>query len=275
MTINFDVVMDTPDYSVDMKAGLESLQGTSEVIRTIGQTVLTGKVPERRTFKNTVRTQLKASFSGSYGQIFSLELYDENLKKRMNKIGRAAFVELVTYYIHEATYQVGTELSDRALAVVKELGPDSDKLTKQLRVSAAKRMHEVPLKFDHDIKIRYRRNRDDQTILAILNRDSAFSLSAKIADRSVDLSVGITRLNTRTGNGRLQIEDTIDTIPFGFIGTYRAINIHLKKHFSENLDLNHGVEPENWTYLNIAATPIQRPDGKVIKYLIKAVYVPE
>lgn len=72
MTLNLDLVIETEEDSIDMKAGLESMQGVSDAVRCIAESVLTEKVPKRHTSKSKVRTSLKKSFKGSYGHIFSL-----------------------------------------------------------------------------------------------------------------------------------------------------------------------------------------------------------
>lgn len=40
MCINFDVVIESPENSVDMKAGLDTLQGASEATRYVAETFL-------------------------------------------------------------------------------------------------------------------------------------------------------------------------------------------------------------------------------------------
>lgn len=94
MSINFDVVINTTEDSVDMKSGLDTLQGVSDATRYIAETILGERVPERQTHKARVRTTLKQTFSGSYGQKFSIDIFDDKLQNRFNKIGKAVFSEL-------------------------------------------------------------------------------------------------------------------------------------------------------------------------------------
>ena len=70
MSINLDVLIDTPEHSVDMKTGLETLLGVSDATRSISETVLIGHVPKKQNAKSNVRTNLKQSFKGSYGHEF-------------------------------------------------------------------------------------------------------------------------------------------------------------------------------------------------------------
>ncbi|WP_279491376.1 hypothetical protein [Aeromonas veronii] len=104
MSITFDVVIDSDDYSVDMTSGLETLQGASEVTRQIAETLLTEHVPQHLTSASRVRTKLRRTFSGSYGQIYSLELDDDELSARYRRIGKKTFLELMSYFINEALY---------------------------------------------------------------------------------------------------------------------------------------------------------------------------
>ncbi|WP_219927537.1 hypothetical protein, partial [Aeromonas sp. HMWF017] len=104
MTLNFDVLIDSDDYSVDMTSGLETLQGASEVTRQIAETLLTEHVPQHLTSASRVRTKLKRTFNGSYGQIYSLEINDEILGERYKRIGKKTFLELMSYFINEALY---------------------------------------------------------------------------------------------------------------------------------------------------------------------------
>lgn len=270
MTVNFDAVIDTPEYAVDMKSGLTTLAGTSDAIRCIGETVLTGEVPKRQTYKGSVRTLLRSTFSGSYGQIFSLEIHNDELRSKLQEIGHLAFSEVIAHYFSQAIYQeYPHELSQRAIDVIADLEDVSEALLEQLRKSAIRNAHEVSRKFRKNLKIRYRHNRDNQTVLATYTSETAKLLEAKKSKEILDLTVVITRLNIHTGNGRLQIEGHDETIAFGFGIEYKAVKLQAKKIFSKNLDDNNGVEKEHWKYIALSATPVALRNGKVIKYIIR------
>jgi len=272
MTINLDLVIETNDDSVDMKAGLTSMQGVSDAVRCIAESVLMEKVPERMTSKSNVRTSLKRSFKGSYGHIFTLDLHDAELQKKLNKIGRAAFVELIGYFISESLYRESNTLSLRAQNVLDGLGETANQIVQQLRVSSLENIHDISAKFNHDIKIRHRINREEQTVIAKFDRNSAKVLQAKQSDEKFDLTVVITRLNIHTGNGRLQIEGEYETVAFGFGIGYKEVSVKAKKLFSENLDHNNGLEKDKWRYLKIVVSPIKLKDGRVVKYIVKGFY---
>jgi len=272
MTINLDVVIETPENSVDMKAGLESLQGVSDAVRCITESVLSGKTTKRQHHKGKVRTSLKRSFKGSYGQIFSLDIHDDILKKKLNKIGRPAFIELIAYFMSESLYKDSKALSSKAQRVVDELEENAEKIVSQLRVSSLENIHEISSKFDHDIKIRYRQNSNSQTVIAEFDKNTAKVLQAKKSKKTTDLTISVTRLNIHTGNGRLQIQGQWETVAFGFEIKYREVNIRAKKVFSENLNNNNGIKSDDWKFLKVSAHTIKLKDGKIVKYIITGFY---
>lgn len=272
MTIDLDLVIATKEDSIDMKSGLTTMQGVSDAVRCIAEGVLAEKVPERQTSKSNVRTSLKKSFKGSYGQIFSLDIHDEHLKKRLSRIGHTVFIEVIGYFISEALYKEPEPISARAEEVVDNLGETAEKIVQQLRVSSLENIHDISIKFNHDVLIRHRINRDRQKLIASFDKNSATALHAAIGTREADLSVVVTRLNIHTGNGRIQIEGENETTPFGFARSYQEIATRFKKIFSHNLDYNNGIAPDKWRYLRIAALPVKLKDGRIIKYIINKVY---
>ncbi|UYY87736.1 hypothetical protein [Alcaligenes sp. SMD-FA] len=272
MAYNLDVVIETPQDDVDMKAGLDTLQGSSDAIRCISESILTKQVPERLTHKSKVRTLLKQSFRGSYGQVFQLEILDDELQAAFNRIGREAFSELIAFYLNEAMNVDSRGLSPKAEKIVESLGEVSEALTNQLRKSSVKNIHEVPIKFNQDVKLRFRKNRDNQTVLARFDQNTAKFFKAIEGKQQSTLSAIISRLNIHTGNGRLQEEGSDHTVPFSFAAEYKVISLKAKKVFSANLDHNNGLEEKDWAYLKLLVRPINLVDGTLIKYLIEGYY---
>jgi hypothetical protein len=66
MTINLDLVIDAEEDSVDMKAGLETMQGVSDAIRCTAEAILSGATPKRQHHKGKVRTSLKENKQDSH-----------------------------------------------------------------------------------------------------------------------------------------------------------------------------------------------------------------
>lgn len=272
MTTNLDVVIDTEEYEVDMKAGLETLQGVSEATLSIAETLVTGKVAQRHRGVSSVRTTLKKTFKGSYGQVFSVDISDENLKQEFRKIGNTTFVELMSYFMKESLYLDSDDLSPKAQRIINKLGDTAEVLIKQLRVSSMENIHKVPVKLNHDVKIRYRKNAAERVVIASFDRTTVLALQAKESDENLDIIASITRLNINTGNGRLLLEGADETVAFGFGIEYKEVRLEAKKKFSENLDYNNGLDVSKWKYVKIIARPIKLRDGKIVKYIVKGFY---
>ncbi|MFA0435942.1 hypothetical protein AB4554_06960 [Vibrio breoganii] len=270
MSVNFDVVMDTDDYSVDMNSGLDTLKGASEATRQIAETLLTEHVPKRLTTESKVRTRLKKSFKGSYGQIFSLEIEDDELKKRFRKIGKAPFTELMSYFINEALYQDCDELSDKAKKTLNGLDERLQKeLVEQLRKSSLDHLHTVSTNFNQDVKLRYRENQNNQTTIVKVDRESRGTLVPRTDKSKVEIIASITRLNINTGNGRLLIQGQNETVAFGFPSLYKDVKYAAKKKFSTNLDSNNARPRDEWETLKLRAHTQKTNNGRIIKYLIE------
>ncbi|GKS08433.1 hypothetical protein PSTH1771_25475 [Pseudomonas syringae pv. theae] len=268
MPVNLDIVIDTAEYEVDMKSGLDTMQGISDATRMIGETLLLGKVPERITAKSSVRTTLKKTFKGSYGLSFRLDVLDEEPRKELRRIGNSVFTELMGYFMKEALYIETHDPSDKAQKVLDKLGDSAEDLIKQLRLSVMKNVHEVSIKFDYDVSIKYRKSFEERIPLARFTKDTVHAVQATKTDERLNLMASIRRFNTNTGNGRLQLEGEEETVAFGFRVNYRNVDFAMKKRFSENLDKNNGIEVERWDYLELVANPIRLLDGRVVKYLV-------
>ncbi|OCH12634.1 hypothetical protein [Aliivibrio fischeri] len=274
MSINFDVVMASNDYSVDMNSGLDTLKGASEATRQIATTILEERVPERLSSESKVRTNLKRSFKGSFGQQFSINIYDVDVQRRFNTIGKKAFVELISYFINEALYQESLELSPKAKKVLKDLGIElEEKLIKQLQRSSLDHLHTVSNNFNQDVKLRYRQSREKQTILAKVDRATHATLKPRTDTTRRDITASITRLNINTGNGRLQIQGADETVAFGFPATkrYQELKVASKTPFSENLHTNNSKSREEWETLQLRVHTQTTSTGRIIKYIIEGI----
>ncbi|WP_155676502.1 hypothetical protein [Aliivibrio fischeri] len=269
--MDFDLVIGTPENTVDMKSGLDTLQGASETTRIISEAVLTNNVPKRLSHANSIRTQLKQNFKGSYGQVFSIEIEDLQLRNKFEEIGPTVFSELYSYFISESLYLNTPELSLKASIIVEKMGDNAEELIDRLRSSALKKVHTVSEQFNHNVQIRYRKSEDEKIALATLNRETRVPLFHTEKKAPVSIKASITRLNINTGNGRLCVKGENETIPFSFGFKYKEVNIDAKKVFSANLDKNNGFDNDGWKYLSLLAEPIKLRNGKVIKYLIKGI----
>lgn len=271
--MNFDILIDTPEHTVDMKAGLDTMQGASEITRVIADTLVSGKVPSRKDHRNPVRTNLKKSFKGSYGHTFSLDIYDQELKKKFDAIGSEVFSELMSYFFLGAIYEDTKPLSLAAKAKLDELGEDiADSLFDKLRQTPLKSLHQVPERFNYTVKLRYRKNAHDQTTLAEANRATSLKLVPKPSRKVINISACITRFNIHTGNGRLLVRGEEETIPFSLSIPYREVKLDTKKKFTRNLDDNNGIDDNGQRkYLILSSKTIKTSNGKIVKYIVTGI----
>lgn len=267
MSLELDVVADTPDYSVDMKAGLESLQGISDTSRLIAEAILTKNIPERKSKHSPVRTLLKETFEGSFGQRFALTIHDQELNDAMAAIGQATFLELIQYFLSSSIFEQ-KELGRDAQAIVDDMGELSNQLVDRIRSSTLRSVHKLAFDFGHSLKFRARTSPNRRRILGKFDLDSASTLDVSVSDREVVEEASISRLNIYTGNGRLHIDDADHTVAFGFSGPYKLVEYTTKKAFSQNLDENNGIDEDNRVKLSIRMRAITTQDGKIVKYLI-------
>lgn len=268
MSINMDLVISTSDDSVDMKTGLDTMSGVSGSVQTIAETILLKKAPHRNSGKKKVRTTLKKTFKGSYGQNFSIDVYDDELSKRLRSITRPVFVELISYFFAESLYKESGELSQRASKVVEDLGNEANELVRQLRKSPLNKLHEVSRKFNLEVKVRYKKSRYDQIVLGEFDRSTAEAVDAKKSREQYWINAGISRFNINTGNGRLVVKGHEDTVAFGF-AQYKNLTMTAKKVFTENLNFNNGLEVEDYKYFDLWVSPVKLKDGTVVKYMVK------
>lgn len=273
MRFILDVVINTPLFAVDMKAGLASLQGVSDATRCVVESVLAEKVPKRLHHKGRVRTSLRETFKGSYGQVFSLDIHDEALDKKFFDIGKKTMVELISYFINESLYLETTALTDKAQKIVDKLGGTSEEIVNQLRVSSLENIHKISEQFNQGIQIRYRASRINQTVIAQFDRDTAKVLKAETSIEPIDITISVTRLNIYTGNGRLHIKDEFETVAFGFDIEYSEVDLDAKKRFSENLNFNNGITcRDQCQFLKISVLAVTLKDEKIVKYIVKGIY---
>lgn len=273
MSLNLDVVIDTgEEYSVDMKAGLDTLQGVSDGIRKISTTILEGRRVQKNTYKSKVRTNLQKTFKGSYGHTFTLDIYDEELQKKFNKIGRVVFTQLIEYFFCESlSLKPLDNLLPKTLKIIEDLGEKADSLIDDLRRSSLIQSHRASTKFGHEVKVRFRKNRHEQRVLVRFNKNTSKIVDAVLSDETIDIEGAVTRFNIRTGNGRIVLNGEEKSISFGFSIQYKQVRAEAKQIFSENLHYNNNEENNDYRYLKLKVTPLYKNDN-VIKYFVKGFY---
>lgn len=270
MEIELDLVIDTPPSinEVDMKSGLDTMQGISDAVRTISETAITKKMPEKKSSKNKIRTTMKHSFDGSYGLNFSVVAYGD-AKDSATVLGKNTILELIQYYLAESLDSDSNQLSPKAEKVKNELGELSVELISVLRGTMLRNAHKVTQNFGYPVKIRYKGTKIRE--LQILDEMTLSSLTPRENQNLQKIEMAVTRFNRFTGNGRLQLRGEETSVAFGFLG-YKTVENSLKKKVADNLSRNTGVgEVEEMEFLKIECYSYERRDGKVIKYMIKKV----
>jgi len=272
VSINFDVHIGSESNSVDMKSGLQTLQGASDSLRTITETALTGSVPKRHNAKSAIRTNLKKSFSGSWGQIFSLDLYEDELKSKLQQIGGSSvLVEIVEHFLDEAVYRDFSNMSPKARAVLDQIQNVSDDLVLKLRQSPLRQLHKVATDFEFAVTLRHRASREHVRAIGKFDQESAEAISGSAGAEVYEFEASVTRLNIFTGNGRLKLVGGEETIAFGFAQPYREVSKAVKRRLSQNLDSNNKLDPAEWEPVVFRARAVALRSSKVVKYLVTSV----
>lgn len=274
MSMNLDLVIDNgQEDTVDMKTGFSTSQGVSDAVRMISSTVLEEKRVQKNTPKSSVRTNLKKTFKGSFGFKFSLNIYDDKLQKRFNKIGRDYFAEVISYFLREMVYLEPKKLSTKAEKIIGDMGELANTLIEDLQGTIVKNIHETSVNFNQEVKIRLNVRGKDPEVLGKFDRATSATLSASLDTNTIELEASITRFNIHTGNGRLLVRGDDKTVSFGF-KRFRDLSNRRKKIFSKNLDQNNVIDDaDDYIALNLRVECMKLPSGKVVKYLITGVRV--
>lgn len=269
MNVKFDFLIESEEFSIDMKTGLESLQGVSDTFRLIGEALLTDDVADRKTHRNDVRTNLERNFKGSFGQIFSIEPHDKEAILSLQKMGKDTFAELANYILSEALYEDSIQLSEKAKDVLESLSQKTlQQLMKKLR-NPLRNLHKINRAFGYSLKIRYRKYAADPILIQEFDTGTYEALNAVETNEIVEINVAITRINIKNGNGRIKIDTEANTLAFGFGKAFESLPKDIKKIFSSNLDENMGVNQDNWKYIKLKAYPVKLGDNSIVKYVFK------
>ncbi|WP_419876775.1 hypothetical protein [Acinetobacter indicus] len=262
-----------------MKSSLQTMQGMSDAIRTVAETIANEVIPERKNFHDDTRTELEDSFEGSYGQNFRLVTCSENAKQKFNELGEPVVVEIIKYYLSEALFQDYPKLSPSASKFIDKLGTSSESLIQKLRNGTLQRVHTVPNTLHYDVSLHHKTYVKEEIkevkLLQTFDKETYAVLVPKKSKKIINISIAITRFNIFTGNGRCKVkgDNTDKIIAFGFI-SYKALKPKVKKIFSQNLDSNNGLDDEEvMHYINVSARELIKRDGEVVKYIIESVII--
>lgn len=267
MKVSLDLVINSGEEDVDMDYAIQTLSGASGVTSIITEAVLRGKIIEKRHQANEIRTKLKHSFTGSYGQCFDVVVSDKNIQSRLKTMTRSVFAEVMGYYIYEALFIEPPALTNAAQKVVLGLEDIEDELTKVIR-NRLKTMHKISEMCNYSVDLNYRKPGGSQKIVTI-NKNTSLNITELIeSDVDREIEVIITRFNTFTGNGRLLVNGEEKTTSFGFLNGLKYVTESQKRKISENLHANNDVPEEDRLFIQMKVRNMTISNGEVVKYLI-------
>jgi len=267
MKVSLDLVINSGDDEIDMDYALQTLSGASGVTSIITEAILRGKVKENRHQNNEIRTNLKHSFNGSFGQCFDVVISDEKIAARLASMTRSVFSEVMSYYIYESLFLEGPRLSASAERVVSGLEDIEDELTKAIR-NRLKNMHKISNMCHYSVDLNYRKPGGKQRI-ATLDESTALNITELIeSEHDHEVEAIITRFNTFTGNGRLLVHGEEKTTSFGFLNGLKYVTDSQTKMITNNLDANNRLAEEERKYLYLKVRDMTISNGEVVKYLI-------
>lgn len=269
MKISMEVVIQSGEDEVDMDFALQSLLGTASVACLSTEGILNGKVIERRTTANEIRAKLKQSFKSSYGQRFEIHFSRSSLESRYRKIGKDAFIEVMSYYIREALYLESDALSQKAKKVINELEAIEENLTDRLR-SPLSDMHKITTTNNYNVVLRSKVAGENVNLITLNEQTASNIMGTTLENTQETIDVVITRFNSMTGNGRLIIRDQIEekTTAFGFSNMIRFVRDAEKSAVSNNLHNNNGAGRDDWEYLRMRVNRLVKSNGETVKYII-------
>lgn len=267
MKVSLDLVINSGDDEIDMDYALQTLLGASGVTSIITEAILRGKVKENRHQSNEIRTNLKHSFTGSFGQRFDVVISDRKVAARLSSMTRTVFAEVMSYYIYESLFLEGPALSDAAKKVVSGLDDIEDELTKAIR-NRLKNMHKISTMCNYSVDLNYRKPGEKQKIIT-LNKNTALNITELIeTNHDHQIEAIVTRFNTFTGNGRLLVRGEEKTTSFGFLNGLKYVTDAQTKKITSNLDASNRLAEEEREYLLLKVRDLTISNGEVVKYLI-------
>jgi len=265
-----DVVVESNDYEVDMQFGLETLKGTSDVVSLISAAILEDNIGGRRTHRsNGVRTKLKRSFKGSFGQRFSLEITKPELKSKLKGMGDDVFLEVLSYFVMEALYLDSGDLSAEADKVLDDMGDVSVELFKRLN-SPLIDMHQLSKYYNQNVTLRHRKYgvAQPKKLFNLTSQTCKNITETEVDTGSITIEVIIVRYHSKTGNGRLHIKGMEEFYSFGFGTDIITVQKELRKQISENLHNNNTKNVDEGDYIKLVVKGMKLPTGKIVKYLV-------
>ncbi|EEH92576.1 MULTISPECIES: hypothetical protein [Citrobacter freundii complex] len=249
---------------LDFYYGSKALEGTSEIITVLTNTILNREVVTKIPSIEGIAASFRTSYEGSFRQRFMLKITGDQQRQNYTSIGEGAFLDVMSYYLTRPLLTPYVFEYRRAARIVEELQPDYRSLMKRLYGPLLK-LHKPIEEQNYTVELKRRR-----TNLVRYDHSTLENLIIERADEErIIIDASITRFNRLTGTGRLILEEDSDSVSFEPAFLWREFPAEQKRKLSRNLDVN--TDNENFTRLRLEVTTIRNFLGEIKKYSLHRV----
>ncbi|CAI8968403.1 hypothetical protein [Pseudomonas soli] len=267
MKIPMDLVIGEGDPNfdeLDFYVGAKALEGASEAIPLIVNTILTRKLTKQIPSIEGLHANFKQSFKSSYGQRFEIEITGSEEINVARWLGTDGLIEIMQYLIGEAIgqpYQVQNKI---AQSWVNSYIEDEFDLINKIN-GALQRMHKPVEAQGYNVRLRRRRKP-----IAILNQNTLDYISYEHKEtHNTEIRAVITRFNKLTGTGRLILAETDPSISFSPGISWQRFPLTQRRKFSKNLDLNNGSD--DFTPIKLSVRRVIGHEGVIKHFKVMSV----
>lgn len=260
------VVSDGEDRftELDFYYGSKALEGTSEIITVLSNTILNREVVTKIPSIEGIAATFRTSYEGSFRQRFMLKITGDEQRRRFEAIGEGAFLDVMSYYLTRPLLTQYEFSYRRASKIVEELQPDYRSLMKRLYGPLLK-LHKPVEEQNYTVELKRRR-----TNLVRYNHVTLENLIVERADAErIIIEASITRFNRLTGTGRLILEEDSESVSFEPFLPWREFPAEQRRKLSRNLDAN--TDDANFTRIRLEVTTIRNFLGEIKKYSLHRV----
>lgn len=253
---------------LDFYVGAKAIEGASEAIPLIANTILTRRLTKQVPSIEGLHANFKQSFKSSYGQRFELEITGSEETNVMRWLGTDGFLEIMQYLIGEAIGQPYEIQSKVAQGWVNSYIEDEFDLLYKIN-GALQRMHKPVEAQGYNVKLRRRKKP-----IAIFNQNTLAYLSYEHKEtHNTQIDAVITRFNKLTGTGRLILTETDPSISFSPGISWQRFPLAQRRKFSKNLDLNNGSE--TFTPIRLSVRRVVGHEGIIKHFKVMSVIIEE
>lgn len=249
---------------LDFYYGSKALEGTSEIITVLTNTILNREVVTKIPSIEGITASFRTSYEGSFRQRFMLKITGEEQRRNFQAIGEGAFLDIMSYYLTRPLLTPYDFSYRRAARIVEEIQPDYSSLMKRLYGPFLK-LHKPIEEQNYTVELKRRR-----TNLARYDHSTLENLTFERSDdERIIIEASITRFNRLTGTGRLILEEDSESVSFEPSFHWRDFPADQKRRLSRNLAAN--TDNDDFTRLQLEVTTIRNFLGDIKKYSLHRV----